>query len=227
MKKTIIFLLVVLVSITGCNKQKSLVEEGDSLREAGKLDEAIAKYTEAIKIDEKSEFASMARVGLLMAKYSKAEKVEKEGKLDEAYKLYEDWLNSNPDEEKNKAKAKIVSNAEQSAIRVLSKQINEESIKQIKFLADIILKYDTSAFKKAVWNALLAFDQKNGEAFINNYKEATEKKPKLIYEPYKTLMDFYDAKVMELIDNQQGGAAPEAEKRAAAPAPTKKGGKKK
>jgi len=227
MKKTIIFLLVVLVSITGCNKQKSLVEEGDSLREAGKLDEAIAKYTEAIKIDEKSEFASMARVGLLMAKYSKAEKVEKEGKLDEAYKLYEDWLNSNPDEEKNKAKAKIVSNAEQSAIRVLSKQINEESIKQIKFLADIILKYDTSAFKKAVWNALLAFDQKNGEAFINNYKEATEKKPKLIYEPYKTLMDFYDAKVMELIDNQQVGAAPEAEKKAAAPAPAKKGGKKK
>jgi len=225
MKKILIVLLVCWIALSGCNKQKSLVEEGDTLREAGKLDEAIAKYTEALKIDEKSEFASMAKVGLLMAKYNKAEKVEKEGKLEEAFKLYDDWLNSNSDEDKNKAKAKIVSNAEQSTIKVLSKQINEESIKQIKFLADIILKYDTSAFKKAVWSALLAFDQKNIEGFINNYKDATEKKPKLIYEPYKTLMDFFDAKVMEMVSAQQGADEPAPAKQA--PAPAKKGGKKK
>ncbi len=223
MKKILFCVVVISLIFSACNKQKSLVEEGDKFREEGKLDEAIARYEEAIKVDEKSEFASMAKTGLLMAKYNKAEKVEKEGDLKRAFELYDEWLNSNPDEEKNKAKSKIVSNAEQATIRVLSKQMNEDSIKQLKFLADIILKYDQTAFKKAIWNALMAFDQKNIEVFINNYKEATEKKPKLMYEPYKTLMDFFDQKVMEMIAAQQGGGS-EPEPQAA---PAKKGGKKK
>lgn len=222
MKKTILIIMMILVFAIGCNKQKSLVEEGDKFREEGKFDEAIARYNEAIKIDEKSEFASMAKTGLLMAMYNKAEKVEKDGDLKRAFELYDEWLKANPEEDKNKAKSKIVSNAEQATIKVLSKQINEESIKQLKFLADIILKYDQAAFKKAVWNALMAFDQKNIESFINNYKDATEKKPKLIYEPYKTLMDFYDQKVMEMIAAQQGAGEPEPQ-----PAPAKKAGKKK
>lgn len=222
MKKTILIIMMILVFAIGCNKQKTLVEEGDKFREEGKFDEAIARYNEAIKIDEKSEFASMAKTGLLMAMYNKAEKVEKDGDLKRAFELYDEWLKANPEEDKNKAKSKIVSNAEQATIKVLSKQINEESIKQLKFLADIILKYDQAAFKKAVWNALMAFDQKNIESFINNYKDATEKKPKLIYEPYKTLMDFYDQKVMEMIAAQQGAGEPEPQ-----PAPAKKAGKKK
>lgn len=228
MRNIILSIIMLSMLFFACNRQKSLVEEGDLLREQQKFDEAIAKYEEAIKIDEKSEFASMAKTGLLMAKYNKAEKVEKEGDLKRAFELYDDWLNSNPDEDKNKAKAKIVSNAEQAIIRVLSKQITEDSLKQIKYLADIILKYDQMAFKKAVWNALLAFDQKNIESFINNYKEATDKKPKLIYEPYKTLMDFFDQKVMEMIDAQQGGGGEPAQAPSApTPAKVTKGGKKK
>ncbi|MCX7958760.1 MAG: tetratricopeptide repeat protein [Deltaproteobacteria bacterium] len=222
MKKILFSSVSILLILIACNKQKSLVEEGDKFREEGKFDEAIAKYEAAIKEDEKSEFASMAKTGLLMAKYNKAEKVEKEGDLKRAFELYDEWLNANPDEDKNKAKSKIVSNAEQATIKVLSKQMTEDSIKQIKFLADIILKYDQTAFKKAVWNALMAFDQKNIEGFINNYKEATEKKPKLMYEPYKTLMDFFDQKVMEMITAQQGGGEPEPQA-----TPAKKGGKKK
>ncbi|MCX7944758.1 MAG: tetratricopeptide repeat protein [Deltaproteobacteria bacterium] len=221
-KKTFLFVIFMVLFLVTCNKQKTLVEEGDKLREEGKFDEAIAKYEEAIKINEKSEFASMAKTGLLMAKYNKAEKVEKDGDLQRAFELYDDWLKANPEEDKNKAKAKIVSNAEQAAIRVLSKQMTDESIKQIKFLANIILNYDQSAFKKAVWNALMAFDQRNIEAFINNYKEATEKKPKLMYEPYKLIMDFFDQKVMEMIAAQQGTTEQESQQ-----AVTKKGGKKK
>lgn len=225
MMKRALLMVILSLLIFACNRQKSLVEEGDRLREEGKFDEAIAKYEEAVKIDDKSEFAAMAKTGLLMAKYNKAEKVEKAGDLKKAFELYDEWLNANPEEDKNKAKAKIVSNAEQAAIRILSKQMTEESVKEIKFLADIILKYDQSAFKKAVWNALMAFDQKNVEAFINNYKEATEKKPKLIYDPYKTIMDFFDQKVMEMVAAQQ-----EAPSQAPAPEPKaapKKGGKKK
>ncbi|MGC8927515.1 MAG: tetratricopeptide repeat protein [Myxococcota bacterium] len=222
MKRAVIMMIIFLTIISGCNRQKSLVEEGDKFREEGKFDEAIARYSEALKMDEKSEFGSMARTGLLMSMYNKAEKVEKEGDLKKAFELYDQWLNANPEEDKNKAKAKIVSNAEQATIRVLSRQINEESLNQIKFLADIILKYDQSAFKKAVWNALMAFNQKNVEMFINNYKDASEKKPKLIYEPYKTLLDFFDQKVMEMLAAQSQQEPVEQKA-----APAKKAGKKK
>ncbi|MGB9599753.1 MAG: tetratricopeptide repeat protein [Myxococcota bacterium] len=222
MKRAVIMMIIFLTIISGCNRQKSLVEEGDKFREEGKFDEAIARYSEALKMDEKSEFGSMARTGLLMSMYNKAEKVEKEGDLKKAFELYDQWLNANPEEDKNKAKAKIVSNAEQATIKILSRQINEESLNQIKFLADIILKYDQSAFKKAVWNALMAFNQKNVEMFINNYKDASEKKPKLIYEPYKTLLDFFDQKVMEMLAAQSQQEPVEQKA-----APAKKAGKKK
>ncbi len=221
MKKIFICIVILTAMMMGCNKQKSLVEEGDMLREQGKFDDAISKYDEALKIDEKSEFASMAKTGKLMAMYNKAEKVEKEGNLKAAFDLYDQWLSANPEEDKNKAKAKIVSNAEQAAIKVLSaKEINDASVKQLIYLADIILKYDQTVFKKAVWKAFIAFDKKDGEGFINNYKEATEKKPNLLYEPYKFLMNFFDQKVMEMI----AGQPQQAPEPAAAP---KKGGKKK
>lgn len=226
MKKSITYLMIHMVILTttivGCNRQKSLVEEGDTLREQGRHDEAIAKYDEALRIDEKSEFASMARTGKLMAMYNKAERIEKEGELKRAFDLYDQWLAANPDEDKNKARAKIVNNAEQVAIKILSaKEINDASVKQLIYLAEIVLKYDQSAFKKAVWKAFIAFDRKDGEGFINNYKEASEKKPNLLYEPYKFLMEFFDQKVMEMIAGQ---GAQETEQPAAAP---KKGGKKK
>lgn len=221
MKKILFCIVILVTAFYACNRQRTLVEEGDKFREEGKYDEAIAKYGEAIKINEKSEFASMAKTGLLMAKYNRAEKFEKEGDLKRAFELYDEWLKSNPEEDINKAKSKIVSNAEQAIIKVLSKQMTQDSIKQIKFLADIILKYDQSAFKKAVWSALMAFDQKNIEVFINNYKDATEKKPKLMYEPYKMIMDFFDQKVMEMIAAQQGSGEPQKQAK-----PTKKSGKK-
>jgi tetratricopeptide (TPR) repeat protein len=227
MRKTLLLaVLVVVLGIFGCDKARSLYEEGDRLLTDGKYDQAMARFDEAVAAEPASEYASKAKLAKATALFAKGEKIEKEGKYAEAFEIYQKYIGLDPEKDGGRAaRGRVVYKAE-SAISDLMKRPNTpEKIETMKKLSELITSYDDSTFKKEFWLAYYAAEKQNLPELKDHITKAKKVMPKLPAPPYSNIWG-----VMEIMaaaaDNPEPAPVVETPKAKAKPAKKAKGKKR-